>query len=118
MYQEISYEIVIFDHILGGWYMNIYGRRLLRPERSSAARRCACFDNRFIFDSFYFIGLFFLFVLQKRKCPRVKRRRRRKRSRRRSQILISICFYYGNRGHYGIEYVEINNYYNYNKKIL
>ena len=44
MYQEILYEIVIFDHILGegGWYMNIYGRRLLRPERSSAARRCAC----------------------------------------------------------------------------
>ena len=30
MYQEILYEIVIFDHILGegGWYMNIYGRRL------------------------------------------------------------------------------------------
>ena len=27
----------------GGWHMNIYGRRLLRPERerSSAARRCA-----------------------------------------------------------------------------
>ena len=45
MYQEILYEIVIFDHILGegGWYMNIYGRILLRPERSSAARRCACF---------------------------------------------------------------------------
>ena len=45
MYQEILYEIVIFDHILGegGWYMNIYSRILLRPERSSAARRCACF---------------------------------------------------------------------------
>ena len=45
MYQEILYEIVIFDHILGegGWYMNIYDRRLLRPERSSAARRCAYF---------------------------------------------------------------------------
>ena len=47
MYQEILYEIVIFDHIWwgGGWYMNIYGRILLRPERSSAARRCACFPN-------------------------------------------------------------------------
>ena len=45
MYQEILYEIVIFDHILGegGWYMNIYGRKLLFPERSSAARRCACY---------------------------------------------------------------------------
>ena len=46
MYQEILYDIVIFDHILGegGWYINIYGRKLLRPERSSAARRCACFN--------------------------------------------------------------------------
>ena len=26
------------------FHMNIYGRRLLRPERSSAARRCACLN--------------------------------------------------------------------------
>ena len=55
MYQEILYEIVIFDHILGegGWYMNIYGRRLLRPERSSAARRCACLIRfRFVYPTY------------------------------------------------------------------
>ena len=50
MYQEISYEIVIFDHIGGGLaFMNIYGKRLLRPERSSAARRCACTCKLFFF---------------------------------------------------------------------
>ena len=37
----------------GGWYMNIYGRGLLRPERSSAARRCACY---------IFVCIFLLFV--------------------------------------------------------
>ena len=60
MYQEILYEIVIFDHILGegGWYMNIYGRRLLRPERSSAARRCACL--------IFFFDLILMFQIRKK----------------------------------------------------
>ena len=30
--------------------MNIYGRRLLRPERDSAARRCACFLFSFYYE--------------------------------------------------------------------
>ena len=68
MYKKISYEILIFDHIWGGgWPMNIYCRRLLRPERSSAARRCACFPS-FLFPSLFFLSLsfslvFFLFFL-------------------------------------------------------
>ena len=44
LYQEISYEMFIFDHILGGgagiWKL---ATGLLRSERSYAARRCACF---------------------------------------------------------------------------
>ena len=62
MYKKISYGIVIFDHISGegGWYMNIYGRRLLRPERSSAARHCACFQH-FCFWQFYYHFYFWLY---------------------------------------------------------
>ena len=41
LYQEIFYDFLYFSPYWGGWHMQICGRRLLRPERSSAARCCA-----------------------------------------------------------------------------
>ena len=44
LYQEISYDILIFDHVwVGDWHMKTCDGWLLRPERSSAARRYACY---------------------------------------------------------------------------
>ena len=63
LYQETSYEIFIFDHIFfwggggggWGWHMKTCDRRLLRPERSSAARRCACLY-------FFYLQVLFTFI--------------------------------------------------------